>query len=82
MPRTTVRYFAQARRLSGIEHEELDFPDGIDAGEILVRLGRRHPDLAPLAERSRIAHNRAFARGPLDLADGDELALIPPVSGG
>ena len=75
--RVTVRLFAMLRERAGAGEIELDLPDGASVGDALERLG----DLAeglPLV----MAVNREYAADDQVLGPGDELALIPPVSGG
>ena len=73
----TVRLFAMMRERAGAGEFVLDLPDGARVRDALDRLG----DLAqgmPLA----LAVNREYAPEDRSLEPGDELALIPPVSGG
>jgi molybdopterin converting factor subunit 1 len=72
-----VRLFAMLRERAGADQVELDLPPGARVADALERLG----DLgggAPLV----MAVNREYADEDQILAPGDELALIPPVSGG
>lgn len=77
MPRITVRLFAGLRERAGLGTTELELPEGAVAGDVwaLLDLGERPPGIA-------FAVNRAYASEDASLADGDEVALIPPVSGG
>ena len=80
--RIRVRLFAIQRELAGTREVALDLADGAtvaDAWEGLVEL---HPALAPGRESVRFARNGAYADGSTVLSDGDEVAMIPPVSGG
>ena len=75
--RITVRLFAQLRERAGRRELELDLPDDARVRDALAAVG----DLAagvPLV----MAVNREYADESAPLAAGDELALIPPVSGG
>ena len=78
-----VRLFAVFRERAGRDRLTLELPDGADVGAALESLGRR-PELAELiaAMPVRAAVNREYVGDDAPLADGDELALIPPVSGG
>lgn len=79
----TILYFAQARQLAGAASESLPGPgDGITTEQLWRELLCRHPGLAPLAPFTRLARNGAFAPPDALFHDGDEIALIPPVSGG
>ena len=72
----------------GRESEEFEIAElGSGGGELTVRevweaLEERHPELEGLRERVRVAVNREFATGDVEIGEGDEVALIPPVSGG
>ena len=72
-----VRLFAALRERAGTGEVELELPEGSRVGDALARLG----DLAG-GTRLVIAVNREYADADAPLAAGDELALIPPVSGG
>jgi MoaE-MoaD fusion protein len=80
--RIRVRLFAVQRELAGTRELGLELPEGAtieDAWQALVQL---HPVLAPGRPSVRFARNGAYAEPAERLADGDELAFIPPVSGG
>jgi MoaE-MoaD fusion protein len=73
----TVRLFAMLRERAGAREVVLDLPEGARVGDALAELS----DLAagmPLV----MAVNREYAAEDVELSAGDELALIPPVSGG
>ena len=73
----TVRLFAQLRERAGTAELSIELPEGARVKDALDELG----DLAgglPVV----MAVNREYANGDVPLAPGDELALIPPVSGG
>lgn len=75
-----MRLFASARELLGAESLDLELADGATVATAKEVLAERAPDFArlPLAQ----AVNRAYAADDAVLADGDELAFIPPISGG
>jgi MoaE-MoaD fusion protein len=79
----TVRLFAVLRERAGSDSIEVELDDGATVAEALARLAER-PELGDLLERMpvRMAVNRDYADGATSLAPGDELALVPPVSGG
>lgn len=79
----TVRLFAQLRERAGSSELRLTLPPGATVEEALERLGRDER-LSEMLERLpvRLAVNRDYASAETVLAEGDELALIPPVSGG
>ncbi len=80
--RVTVLAFAMQRQLLGWKRSDLDLPDGATLGDAWDALVRAHPALAPSGSSVRFARNGVYAERAEQLADGDELALIPPVAGG
>ncbi len=72
-----VRLFAALRERAGSDELELELPDGALVADALERMGSLTGDL-----RTVMAVNREYARADTALHAGDELALIPPVSGG
>jgi molybdopterin converting factor subunit 1 len=80
--RVHVRLFASLREAVGREALELELPPGATAEEAWTSLAAAHPGLAPWRRSLAAAVNRAYTRFDTPLADGDELAFLPPVSGG
>jgi molybdopterin synthase catalytic subunit len=78
----TVLYFAVTRERAGRERESLALAAGADVAAARAEIARLHPALVPLLPAVRTAVNRAMVPDAHALADGDELALIPPVAGG
>jgi MoaE-MoaD fusion protein len=81
--RVSVRLFAILRERAGSDSVELDLPDGATVADALVSLAER-PALGEALEGLpvRMAVNRDYADEDTPLGPGDELALVPPVSGG
>src|SRR5262245_52825725 len=79
----TVRLFAILRERAGRDSIEVELDEGATVAEALERLSAR-PELGDLLERMpvRMAVNRDYADTDTTLFSGDELALVPPVSGG
>ena len=71
----TVKCFARYRALLGFD--TLVLPAAATLGELLAE-----PRLAALPQDALLAVNQAFARRDTALKEGDEVALMPPVSGG
>jgi molybdopterin synthase catalytic subunit len=80
--RVRVRLFAIQRELAGTRHVALDLPAGSSVADAWDALVASHPVLAPGRSSVRFARNGNYAEETTALADGDELAVIPPVSGG
>lgn len=71
----TVKCFARYRALLGFS--ELQMPTVSTLGDLLA-----DPRFTPLPKDALLAVNQSFADRATPLADGDEVALMPPVSGG
>ncbi len=80
--RVRVRLFGPARDAVGSERVELDVPEPATAGAAIEALAGRWPGLAELLPRSRVAVNLAYVPADTPLAEGDEVAVLPPVGGG
>ena len=80
----TVRVLLFAALRDAVGQGELDVPLAAPASgaDLLEALSREHPEVARHRSIIRLAINRRYARGDAPLADGDEVALITPVSGG
>jgi molybdopterin synthase catalytic subunit len=76
--RIRVRLFAALRERAGTAEREIELSEGACAADVWAAL----PELGEAPEGLLYARNRAYVDPQEPLADGDELALIPPVSGG
>ncbi|GIW45988.1 MAG: hypothetical protein KatS3mg077_3270 [Candidatus Binatia bacterium] len=77
-----VRLFAVLRERTGVEALDLSLATTASVGDAWNVLQQRHPSLAAFRGCVTFAVNREYVGTDHPLADGDELALIPPVSGG
>ena len=77
-----VKLFALLRETAGADTVTLELPESANAGQALQALSQSHPALRPYLENVRLALNMDFVDADAGLDDGDELHLIPPVSGG
>jgi molybdopterin synthase catalytic subunit len=80
--RVRVRLFAIQRELAGTREVPLELADDADVEAAWTALVARHPVLVPGRGSLRFARNGDYAEPTTPLADGDEVAMIPPVSGG
>ena len=80
--RVTVLYFAQLRECRGTGSDVLDLPTGVDVATALATLAKQHPQIAALLPRVQVAVNQVVVVATTVLGEGDDVALIPPVSGG
>ena len=79
--RVVVRLFASYREAAGVGRIEMELPVGATVKDSITEIVRRYPLIAE-GRTVVIAKNREYVDASESLADGDEVALIPPVSGG
>ena len=77
-----TRLFARLREQAGSETEILELPDGSTVADVYEALRSRHPALESDRKAVRAALNQEFKDWDSRVSDGDEVAFIPPVSGG
>jgi molybdopterin converting factor subunit 1 len=78
----TVILFAAARELADADSIALELLPGATVAALRAELARRVPALAGLLAKSALAVNHDFADDAVVLQPTDEVAVIPPVSGG
>lgn len=78
----SVRFFAVQRAQTGKRQLDLTLPDDSDVAAAWDALVAQMPVLAPATASVRFARNGIYVPTTEPLADGDELAVIPPVAGG
>jgi molybdopterin converting factor subunit 1 len=77
-----VRFFARLREQAGLETEALEVAPGSTLADVYDTLRRKHAALESDRGAVRGAINQEFSDWATRVSDGDELAFIPPVSGG
>ena len=80
--RVSFRFFAIVRERIGESERTVDLPAGSTAADALRYVEGQFPDVAPLFRASMIMRNQEYVGRGEPLEDGDEIAFIPPVSGG
>jgi molybdopterin converting factor small subunit len=80
--RVKFRSFALAADLVGSAEGAVELPPGATVADLMARLCELHPRLLPLAPRILTAAGVEYVPRSHALKDGDEVILIPPVSGG
>lgn len=80
--KVTIRFFAVLRDRAGTDRIELELDEGATASLALEKIANRFESIKPMLPRIALAVNREYVKADCVLKDGDELALIPPVSGG
>jgi sulfur-carrier protein len=78
----TVKLFAAYQDAYGVPELSLEVPSGETVAEICDRLITDHPELAAFKEITRFGVNLQFVESDTVVQNGDEIVLIPPVSGG
>jgi molybdopterin converting factor subunit 1 len=80
--RVNVRLFARLRELIGAGELEREVPQGATVRTVWDLLVREYPAVAPYSDSLSCAVNVEYARMSTAVNDGDEVAFLPPVSGG
>ena len=80
--RVKVRLFASLREAAGRGELSLELAEAATPEDVWRALVGVHPALAERRASLAAAVNRGYARFDVPLSDGDEVAFIPPVSGG
>lgn len=78
----TVKLFAAYQEAYGKSELVMQLPDGAPVSAVCDRLLQEHPELEPWRSLTRFGINLDYALPATPLQDGDEVVLIPPVSGG
>lgn len=78
----TVKLFAAYQEACGMSDLTLKFPSGTRVAAVRDRLLHEHPELEQWRDLTRFGINLQFVEPDAVLQNGDEVVLIPPVSGG
>ena len=76
-----IKAFGIAAEKCGKKEWEQSFPEGVSLSELRADLSAAFPSLSEIINHS-LALNQSYIHEDILLKDGDEIALIPPVSGG
>jgi len=80
--RVRVLFFGQLREITGVTQEDAELSEGARVEDLFERYGRRFPKLAEFRPSIAASVNQVYAGWRAPLATGDEVAFLPPVSGG
>jgi molybdopterin converting factor subunit 1 len=80
--RTRVLYFHSLRDVTGCAAEEIETPANATVADLLDLLEALHPRLLALRPSLLVAQGLEYATESTPLRDGEEIAVMPPVSGG
>lgn len=78
----TVLFFATLKDRAKTRQTELTLPDGATMAQLKEAVSAQFPNVAPALPSCIASRNHEFASNEEVLADGDEVAFFPPVSGG
>jgi MoaE-MoaD fusion protein len=80
--RVRVLFFGQLKDITGVTSEDAELSDGARVEDLFERYGRKFPRLAEFRNSIAASVNQEYAGFRAPLATGDEVAFLPPVSGG
>ena len=80
--RVRVLFFGQLKEIVGLSQEDAELSEGARVEDLFERYGRRFPKLAEFRPSVAASLNQEYAEWRAPLAAGDEVAFLPPVSGG
>jgi molybdopterin synthase sulfur carrier subunit len=76
--RIQVRFFASLRERTGLSEEEISVPENTSVAQVWSLLVKEEP----LSDNVLAARNMEYVGFDSEVADGDEIAFFPPVTGG
>ncbi len=77
-----IRFFAALRERAGATEQTYEVDEPLTVGELWERIRRERPALAEIRGAVAFARNQEYVDRETTLQDNDEIAFIPPVSGG
>ena len=80
--RVKVLFFGRVRELTGLSEEAVDIPEGATLADLFDQYQKRFPSLAGFRPSLVASRNQEFSPWETPLSSGDDIAFLPPVSGG
>ena len=77
-----VLYFASCREIVGERQAEMELSEGATVSDLVTQVASEHPRFQELAKTAMVSVNQEYVDPSHSLREGDEVAFIPPVSGG
>lgn len=77
-----ILFFGQLKDIVGRAEDSLELAPGSDLGAVFAHYAEKFPKLESLRKSIVLASNQQFAEVSTPVAEGDEIAFLPPVSGG
>ncbi len=80
----TVKYFANLKQMAGKDEDQFDISEGTTLEQLGDLIGQNLPQLGEMVREKKVMISLNYDMVPLDtvVKDGDEIALLPPFSGG
>ncbi len=80
----TVKYFANLKQMAGKDEDQFDINEGTTLEQLSELIGQSVPQLGEMVREKKVMISLNYDMVPLDtvVKDGDEIALLPPFSGG
>ncbi len=79
--RVVVKFFASLREITGKEKIEIDVEEGCTVGKVLETFKNQYPEMRKYTDVI-LSLNRQYCTGDEKLSEGDEVTIMPPLSGG
>jgi molybdopterin converting factor subunit 1 len=80
--RVTVLFFGRVRELTGMTQEAVEMPAGATLADLFEKYAKRFPQMAGFRSSLVASQNQEFAAWDTRLSSNDDIAFLPPVSGG
>ncbi len=80
--RITILYFASVKDITRVKKETMDLSPDTSIEKLLAKVSLKYPDIKSILNVVQISVNYKVMDTNTILKDGDEVALLPPVSGG
>jgi len=80
--RVKVLFFGRLRELTALAEEAEELPEGATLAQVFERYAERYPKLVGFRNSMVVSRNQEFVAWDTRVAAGDEIAFLPPVSGG
>lgn len=77
-----VLFFASAKEITGVSKTTVDLEVGQTTTDLVSKLSEMFPNLNVSRDQISLAVNKVYCKSAVELKDGDEVALLPPISGG
>src|SRR6202167_391779 len=80
--RVRVLFFGRLKDIVGVAQEDAELSEGARVADLFERYGRQFPQLAEFRPSIAASRNQEYCEWRTALSSGDEVAFLPPVSGG